>query len=210
MNKDQPAAETAPARRGRRAGSPDTRGRILAIARRRFLADGYQKVTLRSVATEAGVDVALVSYFFGSKKGLFGAALELPANPAELLAGALPGDRATMPERVLWTVLTTWDDPERGPLLRVLAAAITHEPDLARLFREVLRREINDRVAEYVGGADAPARAAAFTAQVAGVIFARYILELDPVASLPTDELVRHLAPGLRAVLYGRVGPARR
>lgn len=71
--------------RGRRPGSPDTRAAILAVARRRFLEDGYHAVTLRSVG-EADVDLALISYYFGSKKGLFGAALALGANPAELLA----------------------------------------------------------------------------------------------------------------------------
>jgi AcrR family transcriptional regulator len=202
--------EGAARTRGRRAGSPDTRGRVLEIARRRFLADGYRAVTLRSVATEAGVDVALISYFFGSKRGLFGAALGLAANPADLLRAALPGDRATMPERVLRTLLTTWDDPVHGPRLRVLATTVAQEPEFARMFRELVQREMTEQMAEYVGAADAPARAAVFTTQLAGVIFARYVLALEPIASLPADELVRHLVPGLRAVLYGPVGVPRR
>nr|WP_232425174.1 TetR family transcriptional regulator [Pseudofrankia inefficax] len=196
--------------RGRRAGSPDTRGRVLEIARRRFLADGYRAVTLRSVATEAGVDVALISYFFGSKRGLFGAALGLAANPADLLRLALPGDRATMPERVLRTLVTAWDDPENGPRLRVLATTVVQEPEFARMFRELVQREMTEQMAQYIGGADAPARAAVFTTQLAGVIFARYLLRLEPIASLSADELVRHLVPGLRAVLYAPVGVPRR
>ena len=70
--------------RGRRTGAPDTREAIRLAARARFLADGYQAVTLRKVAADAGVDVALISYYFGSKVGLFGAAMALPVNPAEL------------------------------------------------------------------------------------------------------------------------------
>lgn len=196
--------------RGRRPGSPDTRRQVLEIARRRFLADGYRAVTLRSVAVEAGVDVALISYFFGSKRGLFGAALGLAANPAELLRTALPGDRAAMPERVLRTLVTSWDDPTNGPRLRVLATTIVQEPEFARMFRELVQREMTEQMAEYIGGADAPARAAVFTAQLAGVIFARYVLALEPIASLSADELVRHLVPGLRAVLYGPVPVPRR
>jgi AcrR family transcriptional regulator len=68
-------------RRGRRSGNPDTRAEILAIACRRLVADGYYGVTMRAIAAEAGVDAALISYYFGSKKGLFGAALALSANP---------------------------------------------------------------------------------------------------------------------------------
>ncbi|ONH59907.1 TetR family transcriptional regulator [Frankia sp. CcI49] len=187
--------------RGRRPGSPDTRAAILEVARRRFLDQGYRSVSLRSIAAEAGVDVALISYFFDSKKGLFGAALGLVANPPELLSSALRGDRATMPERVLRTILTTWDEPDLGGQLEVMAVALMQEPEFARLFREVLEREIIGRVAEYLGGADAPQRAAAFSAQVAGIIFSRYVLRLEPIASMPADELVRYLSPGLRAVL---------
>src|SRR3954469_23453916 len=103
-----------PRGRGRPRGDTGSRAQILAAARRRFLADGYDRVTLRSVAQEAGVDVALISYHFGSKRGLFGAALELPANPAEILAAVLEGPPATVPERLVRAVLTAWDDPERA------------------------------------------------------------------------------------------------
>jgi AcrR family transcriptional regulator len=187
--------------RGRRPGSPDTRAELLDVARRRFLAEGYHGVSLRSIAAEAGVDVALISYFFGSKRGLFAAVLALPANPPEVLRAALPGDPATLPERVLRAVLETWDDPDRGTRLRVMLAAAIQEPELRRLLTELLEREVIGLLAEHLGGADATGRAAAFGAQIAGLVFARYILEVEPIASMPADELVRQLAPGLRAVL---------
>jgi AcrR family transcriptional regulator len=191
------------ATRGRRRGRPETRAQVLEVARRRFLAEGYQAVTLRSIAAEAGVDVALISYFFGSKKGLFGAALALSANPAEVFLQALPGDPATLPERILRALVGTWEDPAGGGQLRVMIAGALADPDLARLLREVLEREMIDRIAEYLGGADARSRAAAFATQLAGVIFARYLLALEPVASMSLDELIRYLAPGLRAAMAG-------
>jgi AcrR family transcriptional regulator len=195
---------TAPAgRRGRRAGRPNTRAQVLDVARRRFLAEGYQAVTMRSVAAEAGVDAALLSYFFGSKKGLFGAALALPANPPEVLRAALPGDPATLPERVLRALLRAWDDPEQGPALRVLVLTAIEEPEMGRLLTEVLEREMVARIADHIGGAQPMPRAAAFGAQLAGVVLARYLLRVEPLASMPPDELVRHLAPGLRAALAG-------
>ena len=94
-----------PRGRGRPAGRTETRADILAAARRRFLADGYDRVTMRSVAAEAGVDAALISYHFGSKRGLFGASMQLPANPPEILAAALSGPVNTLPERLIRTVL---------------------------------------------------------------------------------------------------------
>ncbi|WUI04271.1 TetR family transcriptional regulator [Spirillospora sp. NBC_00431] len=189
--------------RGRRRGSPDTREAILAVARRRFLADGYGPVTMRSIAAEAGVDAALISYFFGSKKGLFGAVLGLVANPPEVVAGALPGDPATLPERILRALLTTWDDPEGGRPLVLMARSATHDPDIARLLRDIVENEMIGQIAERLGGADAGRRAGVFGAQLAGVIFVRYVLEVEPVASMPRDELIARLTPGLRAVLSG-------
>lgn len=190
--------------RGRRRGKPETRAEVLEVARRRFLADGYQAVTLRSVAAEAGVDVALISYFFGSKKGLFGAALALVANPPEVLLGALPGDLSGLPERVLRALLHTWDEPAVGGSLRVMMAGVVQDPDLARLVKEVLEGEMIDQiVARIGGGADARYRAGAFIVQLGGLILARYVLQLEPVASMSADELVRYLGPGLRAALAG-------
>jgi AcrR family transcriptional regulator len=189
--------------RGRRRGGSDTREAILAVARRRFLADGYGPVTMRSIAAEAGVDAALISYFFGSKKGLFGAVLGLVANPPEVLAGALPGDPATLPERVLRAMVAAWDDPERGAPLLMMVRAAVQDPELARLVRDILEREMINRIAERLGGPDATARAGAFGIQLAGLIFVRYVLAVEPVASMTPDELIRYLAPGLRAAVHG-------
>ncbi len=171
------------------------------MARRRFLVDGYQAVTMRSIAAEAGVDAALISYFFGSKQGLFAAALTLAANPAQVLGAALPGDPETLPERLLRALVTTWDDEEAGAPLRVMARAAAADPSVGRLVREFVQREMVDRVAERIGGRDARHRAGVLTMQLSGVIYSRYVLAVDPAATMPVDELVRLLAPGLRATL---------
>jgi AcrR family transcriptional regulator len=184
--------------RGRRPGKPETRQQILEIAARRFLTEGFAAVTMRSVAAEAGVDAALVSYFFGSKQGLVNAALALSTSPADVLAAALPGDLDTLPERVLRALLTTWDDPATGAPLRAIVRTAAHDPAVGRLLREVVERGIVDQLAERLRGPDARARAGVFAAQVAGLIFSRYVLELEPIATMRPDELVRRLAPALR------------
>jgi AcrR family transcriptional regulator len=195
MNKRRPP--------GRPTGQTETRADILDVARRRFLDDGYERVTLRSIAMEAGVDVALISYHFGSKRGLFGATMQLEANPPEVLADALAGPLRNLPQRLVRTVLSVWDDPARGAPLRALATAAVHEPEVARLFREMAEREMIARIAERIGGPDATRRAAVATSQIAGLIFMRYVLRLEPLASMPADELAKRAAPSLGAALAG-------
>jgi AcrR family transcriptional regulator len=194
--------------RGRRRGSPDTRQAVLAAARRRFLADGYQAVTLRSIAAEAGVDVALISYFFGSKRGLFGATMALEANPALVLADALHGDLNGLPDRILRALIATWDDPERSAPIRVMIAAAVADPVVARILREVVETEMIARIAERIGGPDATARAAMAAIHTSGLLFARHILRLEPLASMSPDEIVARLAPAMRAVLRPQRRPA--
>ena len=77
-------------RTGRRPGVPDTRDAIVAVARRRFATRGYDATSLRSIATEAKVDPALLIHYFGSKDQLFVAATGLPAGLSELFGSWPP------------------------------------------------------------------------------------------------------------------------
>ena len=45
------------------------------------------------------MDPALINYFFGSKEHLFGEALALRANPAEIIAGQIDGPLDELPRR---------------------------------------------------------------------------------------------------------------
>lgn len=187
--------------RGRRPGSPETKERIREAARERFLAEGYQAVSLRSIATAAQVDVALVSYYFGSKQGLFAATMALPMNPADIFQEVIAGDVDTLPERALRSLLGVWDADETGGPLRALALAAVSDPEVTRLLRELVGRELIDRLADRLGDPGGPERAAAFVTQMSGVIFSRYLLRLEPFASMTADEIVQRLAPSLAAAL---------
>src|SRR3954454_22922538 len=53
-----------------------TEAAILATARRLFAEEGFERATIRAVAQRAGVDPALVMQYYGSKEGLFAAAMK--------------------------------------------------------------------------------------------------------------------------------------
>ena len=83
---------------------------------------------MRAIADRAGVDAAMVNHWFGGKEALFTAALDLPVDPAEVLAEVLPGDPEHLGERIVARFLTIWDATGGGPLaalLRSIAATRT-------------------------------------------------------------------------------------
>lgn len=159
-----------PSERGRRAGTPDTRAAIRDAARARFLRQGYRSVTLREIASDAGVDVALIAYYFGSKQGLFGDAMSLPINPAQVVASVLDGDPATLAERLLRTLVSIWDSADVGAQLQAVAFTALADSNMLSLISDGIAREIVNRIADYLGGPDATRRAAAFTTQTTGLI----------------------------------------
>jgi len=188
---------------GRRPGQSGTRDAILAAARLAFATRGYGATSVRAVARAAGVDPSLVLHFFGSKDGLFEAALELPLDPAAIVAGLLAGDLDTLGEQVVRTFLGVWDaTPGQGPMLAMLRSAVSHE-DSAAMLRELLLRVILRPVAHGAGGDRPDLRASLLASQVVGLALTRYVLKLEPVASASADDLAPLLGPTLQRYLTG-------
>ena len=193
-------------RLGRRAGRPDTRAQILDAARAQFIEVGYRAATVRAIAAAVGVDPALISYFFGSKERLFGEAMALRANPAEIIAKQIAGPFDELPRRLLTVLLQTWDEPENRPALLVIAQTGTG-PDGSALTRgfveEVLAVPITERLLhEGVAVDDARTCTALLITQLVGIIYARYVLAVDPVATIPRRDFIDCLTPALDAVVH--------
>jgi AcrR family transcriptional regulator len=188
--------------RGRRPGGADTRGQVLAAARARFAAQGYDATTVRQVAGDAGVDPALVHHYFGTKADLFVAAVEYPVNPAEVVAALVAVDRAEVGERLLRLFLERWDAHAPSPLFALLRSAGEHE-QAAAMLREFITREVVGRLARELG-LDRPAlRASLCGSQVVGLALVRYVLRLEPLASADADTVVACIAPTLQRYLTG-------
>jgi hypothetical protein len=65
----------------------------------------------------------------------------------------------------------------------------------------MVEREIVAKIAERLPGPEPYERAAIFVTQMSGVIFHRYLLRVEPIASMPVEEIVRRLVPSLRSTL---------
>ncbi|MBB3042771.1 TetR family transcriptional regulator [Nocardioides soli] len=191
------ARSGAPGRRGRRPGAPDTRAAILGAARARFAEHGYARTSVRSIAADAGVDAALVHHYFGTKHDLFVAALELPIDPTGVIVPAVAGGIDGAAERLLTAFLGVWDDPELQPSLLGVVRGIL-EPEGSALIREGFLPAIILPIADALG-LDQPERRMPFVAsQIFGLIVGRYVLELEPLASLPAEDVVAAVAPTIQ------------
>ncbi|GIH98288.1 TetR/AcrR family transcriptional regulator [Planobispora takensis] len=188
-------------RPGRRPGSADTRGEILAAARKIFAEKGYDKATIRGIAREAGVDPALVHHYFTSKEGTFVAAMELPVNPEEVVRLLLSGPREEMGERLVRFILTIVSDAQaRQPVLALMRTAMTNE-QVVGMIREFMIQALLLRVAESLK--IPPIRMEAAFAQMFGVVLVRYVIQLEPLASADAEELIELLAPTIQRYIDG-------
>ncbi|WP_406311465.1 TetR family transcriptional regulator [Streptosporangium sp. NBC_01639] len=195
-----PAGEPDGRRRpGRRPGSADTRGQILAAARETFAEKGFDKATVRGIARQAGVDPALVHHYFASKEGMFVAAMELPVEPESLIPMIVSGPREEVGERLTRFVLTMTSAAEaRQPVLALARTAMTNDR-MAAMIREFVTHAILNRVAEALQ--IPPIRTEAAFAQLFGVVLMRYVVKLEPLASVDVEELVELLAPTIQRYL---------
>ena len=183
-------------RPGRRPGSADTRGEILAAARKVFAEKGFDKATVRGIAREAQVDPALVHHYFATKEGMFAAAMQLPITPEVILPVLLDGPREDLGRRLVTLMLTVTGDPAtREPMIALIRSVMTHEQARV-MFREFISNALLNRVADQLGVPHLRIEAA--FAQMFGVMVARHVLCLEPMASAGQDELVELLAPTIQ------------
>ena len=189
------------ARSGRRPGTTDTRERILDAARREFSASGYDGATIRGIAAGADVDPALVHHYFGTKDELFVSALRLPVNPAAILPDVIAGGLDGLGRRIVHTMLTRWDASDANPLLMLLRSLASEQ--VAPMMREFVAHGIVRPMMDALGTPDAPVRATLAASQLGGLMMARYIVKIEPLASLPADEVARLVGPNLQRYLTG-------
>ena len=193
----------APRRRpGRPPGNSDTRERILASARELFAANGIDKTSIRAVAAAAGVDPALVHHYFGTKQRLFTAAIHIPIDPMAVLGPIRDTPVDELGHRLPALVIPLWDEFAPSLVATVRSIIGGSEVTLIRSFlREVIVTQLGARLDNPPG--TGVIRAELAVTQMLGVMMARYILELEPFASLPPDKIAATIAPNLQRYMTG-------
>lgn len=189
-------ADAVPGNGGPRSAA--TRQAILDAARSAFASHGYDRTTIRAVAAAAGVDASMVMRYFGSKAGLFTAAstADLKAPDLSLVPESERG------EALVRHLISRWEDATSGDKLMLLLRTATTSDDVAERLQTVLERMIAGALTA-VGTADAEQRAAFIQTQILGLALCRYVLRLEPLASMPVARVIAGVAPAIQHYLEG-------
>jgi AcrR family transcriptional regulator len=178
-----------------RRTSEDTKAAILAAARERFAADGYERATIRAIASDAGIDPSMVMRYYGNKDRLFAAAADVDLRFPDLTA--VP--REAVGRTLVTHFLDRWEDDEGMMIL--LRTGVTNEGAAERM-RDIFAAQLGPVAARLSADpAQAPVRAGLTATQVLGMALCRYVLRLPPVVAMSREEIVDWLGPTVQRYL---------
>ncbi|TCC11079.1 TetR family transcriptional regulator [Kribbella soli] len=188
---------------GRRPGGPDTRGEIVQAARESFADKGFAATSIRAVARQAGVDAALVHHYFDSKDELFIEAMAIPVDPRRIAAQIVDGPRDEIGRRIATVFLGVWESPDGQQRMKALFRSVVTSDEVARMMREGITQMIIQPVAQVLDVPDAQLRVGLVATQLVGTAIVRYLVGLEPIASIDIETLIDRLAPVLQLHLTG-------
>jgi AcrR family transcriptional regulator len=171
-----------------------TEARILDAATQAFFSAGYDRTTIRAVASAAGVDAGLVMHYFGSKQELYRRVID--AAPVPEISGA-PGQAA---EQILATLadrLTRAD----GASLALLRSMLTNPEAASAASAGIARYEA--QIAQAIPADDAGLRAAIISAVTLGLTVSRHLIKSDELATADPAQIIALLRPCLLSLTAG-------
>jgi AcrR family transcriptional regulator len=172
---------------------PNNREAIAAAAMELFAARSYTEVTVRDIATAAGVSPALVIKLYGSKAELY---TEIGPSRMRLIELDLPPEK--LGRALVLQILNRrghrLPDPWVGMVQRIQDA-----PD-AELERTSFREHTVPSIARLIGDTSADRRFASLvTCQLVGLAEGVRVLGLFPEAEVPKADLAAQVAPLIQA-----------
>jgi AcrR family transcriptional regulator len=180
---------------GRRRDSSATRAAILAAAQELFAERGYERATVRDIATRAGVNQALLFRYFGNKDELFRATMTdrgrsvLDAGPVDALLS-----------RLLERALEPGETVSPGNWLQAALRSSGHEEG-ASVIRRELGEEYIRALSTLTDGGDAELRADLLLAWLLGIGLVRSVLHREPLHSADPAQVAGHVLRAAEVLL---------
>ena len=188
--------------------SERTKLRIQQAAAKLFASRSFETVSTRAIAKEAGVDAALIHHYFGSKEGLFQAVLNAAIRPEQLEALVVSESSEDWGRQLVRAADKVWTSPAAPALKAVVRRVLVgHEGVL----REFVTRSLLNRFLSHIKGPEPERRlrASLIGSQMSGLVIARHIVGIEPLASLSTDEVANLIGPVLQHYITGSLQPGK-
>jgi AcrR family transcriptional regulator len=158
---------------------------------------------MRAVARQAEVDAALVHHYFDSKEELFIEAMALPVDPRQIAAQILAGPREQIGRRIATAFLGIWESPDGQQRMKALFRSVVSSDEVARMMREGISQMVVQPISQMLDVPDAQLRVGLVATQLVGAAVVRYLVGLEPIASVDVETLIDRLAPVLQQHLTG-------
>ena len=175
------------------------------LAHEEFVEKGYDPTTMSAIAKRAGCTSAMITYYFESKQRLFRACFNLPLDPAETILEHLSEGREGAGDRIARRAFQFYEEGTSGETLRVLMQTLMTDAGTSQRFRDYIRNDVIGEVGAKLGITTELAEEVEIAmAATFGIITMRYIVRLEPLASMPKERLIRELG----AILQIRIDRA--
>ena len=175
-----------------------TRAAILEAAENRFARESYDDVGIRDIAGDAGVDPALIVRYFGSKEGLFRAALDHCHEGSTLF----DGDRDTFATRIAHEIVYGSKNPKKMRAPQMILRSISS----ARAM-EVVQQQSCDRfmnpLTSWIGGDHAAVSARMAAALMMGMTVSKEVTGGLALSEAECRSLEQRLARVLQDIIDG-------
>lgn len=184
--------------------SAATRAKILAAATKRFSDKSFDAVSVRSIARNAGVDQSLIHHYFGSKEELFDAVLGATINPDAFDLELSPDDSDSWGAELVRAGERAWTSAAGPAMIALVRHSIGGNSALLRTF---ITTRLITRLATHARGDEAErrVRASAVGSQMVGLMIARHVVRIEPLASLEVEDVVRLYGPTIQRYLTGEI-----
>ena len=120
-----------------------------------------------------------------------------------VVPGLLEGPREELGERFVRFLLDLWEAPAMRPLMLGIIRSATTDPVAAGMLRQGLAEGPLLALARAIDRPEAPLRAALAGSQLVGLMMARYVVGVEPLASAPRETIVRTIGPTIQRYLTG-------
>lgn len=182
-------------------GDSASRASVERAARAIFERRGYAAATVRSIASAAGVAPSVLSSYYRNKAELFTAVMDLPFDPASAIPRLVAPGLDGMGERLVRLALRAAQDDRVRADVSAAATSAAPPPDAVRAVWEFVSTEVIDQALAALGVRDARMRGALVTSYLGGVLVARYVLHIEPLASASEDQVVALVAPTIQDLI---------